>query len=201
MLFTQEEATIVACNRMLAPAQDTARSAPTSLHPKGTCLAVETDTADSASVNVPTVLTADQLGRIDILHNNVGTLARGAPEEASLECWNKVMNVSFTSMFLICKHVLPIMVASGRRSIVNVSVIMPGIMKTPMVAQTLRRGPTADKLAAMIKERDAASPAGRMGDAWTVAKAATFFARDESAHVTGRLLAVDGGVTLRLQTF
>ena len=39
-------------------------------------------------------------------------------------------------------------------------------------------------------------PAGRMGSPEDVAKAAAFFAREESSYITGQTLAVDGGMTM-----
>ena len=50
-------------------------------------------------------------GRIDVLHNNVGIVEVGGPVEASEESWHRVMDVNLTSMFLTCKHVLPVMEA------------------------------------------------------------------------------------------
>ena len=40
-------------------------------------------------------------------------------------------------------------------------------------------------------------PTGAMGDAWDVAHAALFLASDEARYVTGALLVVDGGLSLR----
>jgi len=45
----------------------------------------------------------------------------------------------------------------------------------------------------MIRTRNAASPMGRMGDAWDVAYAALFLASDEAKYITGVCLPVDGG--------
>ena len=39
-------------------------------------------------------------------------------------------------------------------------------------------------------------PAGKMGSPQDVAKAAVFFAREESSYITGQVLAVDGGMTM-----
>jgi NAD(P)-dependent dehydrogenase (short-subunit alcohol dehydrogenase family) len=61
------------------------------------------------------------LGRIDILHNNVGISSAGGPVEASEESWDRVMDVNVKSMFLTCKCVLPVMVEQGRGAIVNIS--------------------------------------------------------------------------------
>lgn len=38
---------------------------------------------------------------------------------------------------------------------------------------------------------------GRMGQAEDIAAAAAFFASDDSSYVTGQLIVVDGGFTIR----
>jgi NAD(P)-dependent dehydrogenase (short-subunit alcohol dehydrogenase family) len=65
--------------------------------------------------------TRDRFGRIDVLHNNVGVTGKGGPIEESEESWDRVMNVNVKSMFLTCKHVLPIMIDQGGGSVVNIS--------------------------------------------------------------------------------
>lgn len=84
---------------------------------------------------------------------------------------------------------------------VRCNAIMPGLMRTPMVEKTLGANLSPDELEAMLRRREAACPLGAMGDAWDVAKAALFFASEESSYVTGQTLAVDGGITLRSMTF
>jgi NAD(P)-dependent dehydrogenase (short-subunit alcohol dehydrogenase family) len=43
-------------------------------------------------------------------------------------------------------------------------------------------------------------PMGHQGTSWDVANAALFLASDESAFLTGVVLPVDGGFTLRAST-
>ena len=62
-------------------------------------------------------------GRIDVLQNNVGTLAMGGPVETSEEDWDRVHNINLKSMFLTCKYVLPVMERQGAGAIVNISSI------------------------------------------------------------------------------
>jgi NAD(P)-dependent dehydrogenase (short-subunit alcohol dehydrogenase family) len=50
----------------------------------------------------------------------------------------------------------------------------------------------------LIAQRDRMVPMGKMGSAWDVAHAALFLASDEARFITGVLLPVDGGQTLRV---
>jgi NAD(P)-dependent dehydrogenase (short-subunit alcohol dehydrogenase family) len=82
---------------------------------------------------------------------------------------------------------------------VRVNCILPGLMKTPMVAHSagLAASYSGGDVEAMWRARDAQVPMGHMGDAWDVAKAALFLASDESRYITGIELAVDGGITVK----
>ena len=73
--------------------------------------------------------------------------------------------------------------------------MLPGLMKTPMVAHSAGLAASYAKgdVEAMWRARDAQVPMGHMGDAWDVANAALFLASDESRYVTGLELVVDGG--------
>jgi NAD(P)-dependent dehydrogenase (short-subunit alcohol dehydrogenase family) len=85
------------------------------------------------------------------------------------------------------------------RDHVRVNCILPGLMKTPMVAHSagLAASYSAGDVEAMWRARDAQVPMGHMGDAWDVANAALFLASDESKYVTGIELIVDGGITVK----
>jgi NAD(P)-dependent dehydrogenase (short-subunit alcohol dehydrogenase family) len=81
---------------------------------------------------------------------------------------------------------------------VRVNAILPGLIDTPMgvdeVARTI--GITRERYAT---RRDETVPlAGGMGSAWDVANAAVFLASDEARFITGVLLAVDGGQSVRV---
>jgi NAD(P)-dependent dehydrogenase (short-subunit alcohol dehydrogenase family) len=81
---------------------------------------------------------------------------------------------------------------------VRVNAILPGLIDTPMgvdaVADSI--GIERERYA---KRRDESVPlAGGMGSAWDVANAAVFLASDEARFITGVLLAVDGGQSVRV---
>lgn len=72
--------------------------------------------------------------------------------------------------------------------------ILPGLLHTPMVFASL--GDTYAKSAdAIIAERNAQVPLGRMGTAWDVANAAVFLASDDAGFITGAELVIDGGMS------
>src|SRR5476649_1899113 len=60
-----------------------------------------------------------QFGRIDILLNNVGGSAAGGPVEMSEEVWDAQIDFNLKTVFLACKHVIPVMVAQGGGVIIN----------------------------------------------------------------------------------
>lgn len=62
-----------------------------------------------------------QLGGLSVLVNNAGVLTFGSVEDLSLEAWRRGMSVNVDSVFLGCKHALPLMREHQPGSIVNIS--------------------------------------------------------------------------------
>jgi NAD(P)-dependent dehydrogenase (short-subunit alcohol dehydrogenase family) len=63
-------------------------------------------------------------GRIDILHNNVGVYETGSIETRDVAYWDRVNAINMTSMFLMCKYVVPVMVKQGQGgSVINLGSI------------------------------------------------------------------------------
>src|SRR5216684_953425 len=60
-------------------------------------------------------------GRIDVLVNNVGGSAAGGPVEMSEEVWDAQVDHNLKSVFLACKHALPVMERQGSGAIVNIA--------------------------------------------------------------------------------
>jgi NAD(P)-dependent dehydrogenase (short-subunit alcohol dehydrogenase family) len=60
-------------------------------------------------------------GRIDVLINNVGGSAAGGPVELSEDSWHRQLDYNLSTVFLACKHVLPVMARQHRGAIVNIS--------------------------------------------------------------------------------
>jgi NAD(P)-dependent dehydrogenase (short-subunit alcohol dehydrogenase family) len=79
------------------------------------------DVTDSASVAAMVAACTEHFGRIDVLMNNVGGSAHGGPVEMSEDIWDAQVDFNLKSVFLTCKHVLPVMERQGSGAIVNVA--------------------------------------------------------------------------------
>lgn len=74
--------------------------------------------------------------------------------------------------------------------------VVPGLIDTPRIAQTVARQFGAD-LDQARAARAAQVPVGIMGDAWDIAHACVFLASDEARYITGTELVIDGGLTAK----
>ena len=79
------------------------------------------DVTDGESVAAMVAACLERFGRIDILVNNVGGSAPGGPVEMSEEVWDSQVDLNLKSVFLGCKHVLPVMARQGSGAIVNLA--------------------------------------------------------------------------------
>lgn len=79
------------------------------------------DVTQSGSVAAVVAACVERFGRIDILVNNVGGSAAGGPVEMTEDVWDAQMDHNLKSVFLTCKHVLPIMEAQATGAIVNIA--------------------------------------------------------------------------------
>lgn len=70
---------------------------------------------------------------------------------------------------------------------IRVNCVAPGVIETDMV-----RGLGEETLASLVDQ----TPAGRLGTPEDVARAVSFFLRDDADFITGQVLTVDGGFIL-----
>jgi NAD(P)-dependent dehydrogenase (short-subunit alcohol dehydrogenase family) len=78
---------------------------------------------------------------------------------------------------------------------IRANTIVVGVMHTPLVEERLVRQLGATDAAALIAQRHAQVPLGRMGNAWDAAHAVLFLSSDEARYITGTELIVDGGIS------
>ena len=79
------------------------------------------DVTDSNAVATLVATCIARFGTIDILVNNVGGPLPGGPVQLSEMDWHAQLDLNLTSVFLMCKQVLPVMQARGAGAIVNIA--------------------------------------------------------------------------------
>src|SRR5882762_6167029 len=89
------------------------------------------DVSNSADVQAYVKAALDAFGRIDCLVNNAGVEGKVAPTaEYDEAVWDQVIAVNLKGTFLGLRHVLPVMIAQGSGSVVNMS-STAGVIGTP----------------------------------------------------------------------
>ncbi|MDQ0614294.1 NAD(P)-dependent dehydrogenase (short-subunit alcohol dehydrogenase family) [Microbacterium sp. W4I4] len=85
----------------------------------GTAIAIAADVSSEEDI-IRVVATADEVfGGVDVVFNNAGIIRRTTAVETTVEEWDRVFGVNVRAIFLMCKHVVPVMKANGGGSIVN----------------------------------------------------------------------------------
>ena len=77
------------------------------------------DVLDDAQVAAMTEACCKRFGSLDILVNNVGGSAAGGAAEISEAAFDHQIDYNLKSVFLCCRHAIPVMVAQGGGAIVN----------------------------------------------------------------------------------
>jgi NAD(P)-dependent dehydrogenase (short-subunit alcohol dehydrogenase family) len=84
-------------------------------------VAVAADVTSTGSVNEAVEIALQQFGRIDVLHNNVGMVTAGDPEQLEEEAFRASLDINVGSVFRAAKAVLPHMMARKSGVIINIS--------------------------------------------------------------------------------
>ena len=116
--FAEEGARVLAVDRDLERLDETIERAGAL---RDSIRTVQCDVTDGRSVAAMVDACMQAWGRIDVLVNNVGGSAAGGPVEMSEDVWDAQVDFNLKSVFLCCKHVLPVMEQQGSGAIVNVS--------------------------------------------------------------------------------
>ena len=128
LMFAEAGADVVVCSRntdgRLEPAAEEIRKL------GRRSLAIKTDVTQSADVENLVGKAKDELGAVDILVNNVGTILRATVVEHSEEDWDKVLDTNLKSVFLCSRAAGKVMMEQKRGNIINIS-SMRGIQASP----------------------------------------------------------------------
>lgn len=116
--FARQGARVIAVDYDLVRAE---RTRDIILAEGGDAIALQCDVTSSDQVAETVVAARKAYGRIDILHNNVGIVVVGGVVDMPEDVWDRVMDTNLKSMFLTCKHTIPVMLENGGGAIVNVS--------------------------------------------------------------------------------
>jgi NAD(P)-dependent dehydrogenase (short-subunit alcohol dehydrogenase family) len=116
--FAEEGAKIFAVDREAQRLEETVERVRAT---GGTIEIHHADVTDSGAVAAMVKACMALFGRIDILVNNVGGSAAGGPVELSEDAWDAQVDSNLKSVFLACKHVIPVMESQGGGAIVNIA--------------------------------------------------------------------------------
>jgi len=130
--FVQEGARVMAVDRDLASAKETAQMAE---REGGECLAFEADVTREATLAAAIAAAHKRWGRIDILHYNVGVSIAGGDApllEMTEEAFDRISAINLRGAIMACKHVVPIMRAQRSGAILMIS-SLAALEKYPFV--------------------------------------------------------------------
>ncbi len=222
LLFAREGGHVAVADRDLASAQ---ASVALATHEGGRAFAISADASKEDDVTRMVDEAERALGGIDGLVLNVGIGAGGPWLSGTTpEMWDRVFAVNVRSHMLAVRAALPRMAegssivfvssvagikpgsrlpaydaskaaiaglcrhvaVEGERRAIRANVIAPGLMDTSIGRLASRGRPGREKTPV---------PLGRQGTGWETAYAALFLLSEESAYITGQVIAVDGGLS------
>jgi NAD(P)-dependent dehydrogenase (short-subunit alcohol dehydrogenase family) len=104
----------------------------------GDALAVRVDVGQLADIETLRDRCVDRFGRVDVVFNNVGVLAMGAPESLPVEAWQRVLDLNLLSVARSNLVFLPLLLEQGRGHVVNTAsasgLLAYGFDRLPYVA-------------------------------------------------------------------
>jgi gluconate 5-dehydrogenase len=100
-------------------------------------LGLQADVRDQSEIEAVVERTRRELGGIDVLVNNSGTVWGAWPEDTPLEGWQKVVDVNLTGTFLFSQAVGRVMIAEGGGKIVNIASVAALAGAPPEIMNTI----------------------------------------------------------------
>ena len=190
-------------------------------------LAVQADVSQEKDVERLIKEAVDRFGKIDILINNAGEIIRPGDWRGNEKTWQKTVDINLTSIWLMIRQVAPIMQKQNGGNIVNLTSTVGILGVAPVLAYSAAKGGVISLTKAFAKElapsirvnavapsnvktdmtRGAGqelidrfkriTPLQRIAEPEELAKAILFLASEDSSYVTGHVLVVDGGYSLK----
>lgn len=192
----------------------------------GGSVGLQLDVSDSAAVDTAVEKIASDFGSIDILVNNAGINRDAMLHKMTDQQWDAVIAVDLSGVFYMCRavatrmrqvrsgHIVNVSSASWEGNIgqTNYAAAKAGVVGlTRSIAKELARYQvTANAVCPGFIETDmtrgmpeklfeaqlAKIPMQRVGQPEDVARVVAFLAGDDSAYVTGQVIAIGGGYQL-----
>lgn len=223
LLFAQEGARVVInCEQDISAAQEVLEI----IGPEK-AMFVQADVSKEDDVKRLVSETIKRFGKIDILANNAGVILRPGDWKTDVETWRKTIDVNLTGSWLMARESIPSMMDNGGGSILNISSVYGFLGAAPVLAYTSAKGGIitltksfAKELAPTIRVNAIApgnvmtdmtrgageelierfksqTPMKRIGEPEEIARAALFLVSDDASYITGQVLVVDGGYSLK----
>ncbi len=187
-------------------------------------VAIQADVSHEAGVKSLVSQTVKKYGHIDVLINNAGEIGeRGW--KTDVDAWHHTIDANLTSAWLMIREASPYMKKGS--SIVNLASVYGFLGAAPVLAYTSAKGGLitltksfAKELAPNIRVNAVApsnvntdmtksagaeliayfaeqTPLKRIAEPKELAKSIAFLASDDASYITGELLVVDGGYSLK----
>ena len=155
------------------------------------------DVSDSTDAKRMVEEAIEKLGSVDILVNNAGITKDKLMLKLTEEDFEQVLKVNLVGAFNMTQAVLKPMTKARQGAVINVSSVVGLIGNVGQANYAgMIESDMTDVLSDKVKEATLAQiPMKRFGNTSEVAEVAAFLARQE--YLTGQVIAIDGGLTMR----
>ena len=136
-LFAAEGSAVVISGRDEAKCQAVARSI---VDDGGRAIVVRADVSNEIDCRALVDRTVEELGRIDVLVNNVGVSTRGTIEDTTVELWDRLFATNVRSAFICMQQAVSHMKSRQRGSIINIGSVNAYIGEPKLMAYSASKG-------------------------------------------------------------
>jgi NAD(P)-dependent dehydrogenase (short-subunit alcohol dehydrogenase family) len=140
---------VVVCGRNLESCEETAADLAT----RGVkAFGMRCDVRSGDEIAEVVARTKSELGRVDVLVNNAGTVWAGWPEDGAIEGWQKVVDVNLTGLFLFCRAAGRLMIEQQSGRIINIASIAAFRGAPPEIMNTISYQATKGAVVALTRD-------------------------------------------------